>query len=194
MRRAVVVPIVLAALTWPVPAEAGGWASVSLDPRPDGASTGRPWLVDVTVMQHGRTPLPGVRPAILVTGPDGRRRRFPARPTAREGVYRASVQWSSPGRHTYEVDDGFTNAFPVDYPPVEVAAGAAVAPAHVPRPEPGFPWTLYLVSVGIMALVGGGLAVALRPGGSQARKLPRIPLAGPAAAPDPMSSATSSSP
>lgn len=155
VRRGVLVLIAVAALGVPAVAQAGGWASVSISPRPTELTAGDAWPVDLTVLQHGQTPLTGVRPAIVVYGPDGRR-RFAARPTAEPGVYRALVRFPVAGRFKYEVDDGFGNAFPVRHPPVDVAPAAAVTP-----PEPGFPWALYGVAVGVLVLVGVGMTAAL---------------------------------
>ena len=45
-----------------VPAAAGGWATVGLDSTPAGVAPGKPWDVNITVLQHGVTPLGGVTP------------------------------------------------------------------------------------------------------------------------------------
>ena len=39
----------------------GGWATVGMSSTPAGAKPGEPWVVDMTILQHGRTPLEGVR-------------------------------------------------------------------------------------------------------------------------------------
>jgi len=88
-------------------ADAGGWATVKLSSTPTGARAGVPWIVDVTVLQHGKTPLAGVSPRVTI-------RRgakvvvFRGKPTARVGVYRARVVFPSAGTWRYEVWDGFT--------------------------------------------------------------------------------------
>ncbi len=165
MRRAITVLTFLAALAVPAAAQAGGWATVSLDPRPEGVQPGKPWVVNLTVKQHGQTPMTGIKPAVIVEAPDGKLERFDARATQEQGVYRAEVVFRKAGKFTYTVDDGFTNAFPVEYPPVQVGAPAAAAPpvtASAPPPDPGFPWTLYLGAVAVLALIGAGVAVATR--------------------------------
>jgi hypothetical protein len=45
------------ALIAPTTSLAGGWATVGLSSLPDGAQPGEAWVVDLTVLQHGRTPL-----------------------------------------------------------------------------------------------------------------------------------------
>lgn len=42
-------------LAVPAGALAGGWATVGLSSTPDGAAAGRPWHLELTVLQHGRT-------------------------------------------------------------------------------------------------------------------------------------------
>ena len=56
MRRSIAVLAVLAAVV-PAMALAGGWATVKLSSTPDGAEAGAPWVVNLTVLQHGVTPL-----------------------------------------------------------------------------------------------------------------------------------------
>jgi YtkA-like len=110
---------VLVALLVPASASAGGFATVGLDPLPDGARAGQPWVVDLTVLQHGRTPLEGVHPRVLVTR-GSQREAFPARATATAGVYRAEVVFPTAGTWEYEVDDGFTQTH--TFPPVRVGS------------------------------------------------------------------------
>ncbi len=74
-------------------AGAGGWATVGLSSLPpSGLEAGQDWPVDVTVLQHGETPLTGVQPSITVrnleTGAIAG--RFAAKPTGKPGVYRPS--------------------------------------------------------------------------------------------------------
>jgi len=111
---------VLLVLSLPRPALGGGWAAVELSSTPDGLRAGQEWVVDLTIRQHGRTPLEGVKPAVEVSGPDGHRvSRFVARPTGRSGVYRARVAFPSAGRWEYLVDDGFGQVH--SYPRVTIA-------------------------------------------------------------------------
>ena len=93
--RKLVVSLALVAALAPAAALAGGWATVKLSSTPTGAQAGVPWVVDLTVLQHGQTPLaddparrcrsPGHRHALVPRPPDGedgrlpRPRRLPAR-------------------------------------------------------------------------------------------------------------------
>jgi hypothetical protein len=92
-------------------AGAGGWATVGLSSLPpSGLEAGQDWPVDITVLQHGETPLTGVQPSITVrnleTGAIAG--RFAAKPTGKPGVYRTVVRFPAAGTWSYEVYDGFT--------------------------------------------------------------------------------------
>ena len=65
--------LVLAVAVVAVPlANAGGWATVGLSSLPPtGLKADQPWPVDITVLQHGQTPLAGVTPVLR----DPRRQR-----------------------------------------------------------------------------------------------------------------------
>jgi hypothetical protein len=170
MRRAALLSItVLAVLTAPAAAWAGGWASAQLSSTPQGVGPGEPWTVDITILQHGRTPMTDVDPAVVVALPDGGERRFGGKPVDGEpGVYRASVVFPEAGRYAYKVDDGFTNAVPHDFPPVQIGAAADAGG--------GFPW--WLAAAGAVMLLG--LALARRRSSSSAGRR-----SAPAAAPGP---------
>jgi hypothetical protein len=125
--RLAIVAAVAGALIAPASATAGGWATVGLDPLPDGVGPGKTWEVELTVLQHGRTPLENVRPRVIITRA-GDRDVFPARATSEPGVYRAEVVFPSAGTWRYAVDDGFTQTH--TFPPVRVReGGTAKAPA-----------------------------------------------------------------
>ena len=58
--------LTMAVVVAPV-ASAGGWATVGLSSLPPtGLKASQPWPVDITVLQHGRTPLAGVTPILRV--------------------------------------------------------------------------------------------------------------------------------
>jgi hypothetical protein len=120
MRKALIVAATVA-LVCASTALAGGWATVKLNSSPKNVSAGQPWVVDITVLQHGLAtqPLAGLRPTLTIRrvlsarttsssleGPQSR--TFRARPTAKVGVYRARVVFPSAGRWRYEVYDAFT--------------------------------------------------------------------------------------
>ncbi len=120
-----------AVLIAPATTLGGGWATVGLSSLPDGVGPGEPWVVDLTVLQHGRTPLEGVEPTVLIRGAfDSGEKEFVAKPTERAGVYRARVVFPSEGRFTYSVDDDFSQVHELGA--VRIGAGgerAMAAPA-----------------------------------------------------------------
>jgi hypothetical protein len=114
---------VLAVAAVAVPAAgAGGWATVGLSSLPAGTPPGKAWPVDLTVLQHGRTPLVGIAPVLTITNGDGDSRAFTAAPTGRPGVYHADVVFPSEGTWSYEVWDDFSQTH--TFTPVEIAAPA----------------------------------------------------------------------
>ncbi|HWK30071.1 MAG TPA: hypothetical protein VNS09_26105 [Solirubrobacter sp.] len=134
----------VAALLLAAPAaHAGGWATVGLSSTP----TARTWTVDLTVLQHGRTPMKNIEPAVLVGD-----RRFPAAPTGRPGVYRAHVVFPSDGRWTYRIEDGFTRVH--TYPPAQIGAPAAAAGRSGPD--------LRLLLPGAALLLAAAALIAIR--------------------------------
>lgn len=150
------------ALIAPTTSLAGGWATVGLSSLPDGAQPGEPWVVDLTVLQHGRTPLEGVEPSVRIRqARGGTDKTFVARPTEKAGVYRARVVFPSAGAWTYAVDDGFSQVHELGS--VSIGAGGERAPAAAP-PDSGGGVTLagalgIALGAGVLATL---LAAALR--------------------------------
>ena len=128
MRRSLLALPILALLVLAPAAFAGGWATVGLSSTPAGTEPGNPWNVNMTILQHGRTPLDGLSPVITIRNGDATK-SFAAKPTGKSGVYRASVVFPSSGKWTYEVNDGFITGQPHTYPAVQIGA-----PASVPAP------------------------------------------------------------
>ena len=140
MRRLLLLPLAAAVLLLAAPAAwGGGWATVGLSSTPDGLGAGTPWKVDITVLQHGRTPLDGIHPSLTIRA-GGTERVFDTRPTGKSGVYRAEVVFPRAGRWEYEVRDGFideTHTFaPVGIAAAGTGAGAARAAQVDPVPAP----------------------------------------------------------
>lgn len=119
MRRALIV-VAGVALVSASTALAGGWATVKLSSTPKNVSAGEPWIVDVTVLQHGLAtqPLAGLKPTLTIRRVTAARttsstlkepqvRTFRAEATSRVGVYRARVVFPGAGTWRYEVYDGF---------------------------------------------------------------------------------------
>ena len=114
MRRCLLIlPLLLLA---PATAAAGGFATTGLSSTPDGLRAGEPWKVELTILQHGRTPMSDLSPEIVLRDADGNTTTFAARPTGREGRYAATVKFPKAGQWSYTVYDGFNNAMPATYP------------------------------------------------------------------------------
>jgi hypothetical protein len=119
VRRPLLLLVAGCALVLAGTAVAGNWATVKLSSLPKGLSAGQPWVVDITVLQHGQTPMDGLKPTVTIRkvaairatsaiakgGP--KERTFAAKPTDRTGVYRARVVFPSAGSWRFEVYDGF---------------------------------------------------------------------------------------
>ena len=147
--------LAVAALTAPA-ASAGGWATAGLSSLPpSGLKAKQPWPVDITVLQHGQTPLTGVTPVITVRDGDGKAvAKFTGKPTGRPGVYHAVVRFPGEGTYSYEVFDGFTQygqAKTHTFKPVEIGGGD------------GFPYLpLGLAAALALAVAGGTIAYRRR--------------------------------
>jgi hypothetical protein len=110
MRKALIaVVLAVGGLVAAVPASAGCWATVGLAKPPAGTTAGETWTAELTIMQHGRTPLADAKPTVtIVNGKSGERRTFAAKETGEIGRYQAEVVFPSAGLWRYEVNDGFT--------------------------------------------------------------------------------------
>jgi hypothetical protein len=177
--RIAVLAAIAAGLAVPTAATAGGWATVGFDPPPEGLAPGEPWPVDLTILQHGRTPLDGLQPRVIVSSEDGGGDvAFPARPTGKAGVYRATVVFDSAGTWRYVVDDDFAARH--SYPPVQIGKGgkkaatqqvAAVNPAAATPPSAGDDGPNILLAFGAATVAGlvaafGAAFLQRRRGGS----------------------------
>lgn len=153
MRRLLIALGVLAALVLAPAALAGGWATVGLSSTPAGVQPGDPWNVNITVLQHGRTPLDDVQPTLTIRNGDATK-TFDAAPTGKPGVYRASVTFPTAGKWTYEVNDGFITQQAHTFPAVQIGEPAsAPAAAKTTAADDGGP--------NVTLLVLGALALAL---------------------------------
>ena len=129
MRTRFIAATAVAVLAFAGTAAAGGWATVALSSLPTGVDPGEPWNVELTVLQHGQTPLAGVKPTLMIRNNDtGARQTFVAKPTDRVGVYAVRVVFPSNGTWTYEVYDGFTRyggAQTHTFAPITIGGAAA---------------------------------------------------------------------
>ena len=121
-----VLSLAVVAVAVPV-ASAGGWATVGLNSLPpSGLEANQVWPVDITVLQHGQTPLAGVTPIVRIRNDGGELvKSFTAKPTGKTGVYHAVVEFPGEGTYSYEVYDGFTQyggAQTHTFKPVQIGA------------------------------------------------------------------------
>jgi len=159
--KKLVLAVLVAAVLAPA-AGAGGWATVGMSSLPpDGLDPNQAWPVDVTVLQHGQTPLSGVVPVITVRDDGGSPvGRFEATPTDKLGTYHAVVRFPAEGRYTYEVYDGFER-----YGGAQTHTFEAV---EIGPPSSSFPY----LPVGLALALGLGLAAA---GATIYRRRPQAP-------------------
>ena len=158
MRRLALLCTIAAAVLAPV-AGAGGWATVQLSAVPtDGTRAGTTMPIDVTVLQHGRTPLAGVTPVFRVRDANGKLlASYRGAPTGRTGVYHVDVRFPAAGVVRYEVYDGF-----------ETYGGAQThtyASVRIAAPGGGGSFPLLPVVGGVLlalAIAGGGVFLVLR--------------------------------
>jgi hypothetical protein len=123
MRKLIVLSALAAALASAATAGAGGWATVGIDPLPDGVEAGGTWNTEITIRQHGQTPLDGLSPAVTIFEDGGATDMFSATPTGEPGVYAASVVFPEAGSWNVVVDSGFGDSR-LTYGPVTVDAGS----------------------------------------------------------------------
>jgi hypothetical protein len=140
---------VLALALIAVPAAgAGGWATVGLSSLPpSGLEANQAWPVDITVLQHGQTPLAGVTPIVRIRDDGGKVvDSFAAPATDTTGKTHVVVRFPGEGTYSYEVYDGFTRyggARTHTFKPVEIGA-----------PTGSFPY----LPLGVALVLAAGLA------------------------------------
>jgi hypothetical protein len=171
LRRALTAAVVAgaaatAALALPAAAGAGGFATVGLSSLPDGTAPGQPWRLTMTILQHGRGPMSGLKPSVRIRSADGdTTRTFAARPAGKPGQYRVDVVFPSAGRWRYSIDDGFTLRH--TFAPVAIGSSRAVpipgsqsgaGPSGARAPEAD---TGGNVGAALAAAVAAGLLAAL---------------------------------
>jgi hypothetical protein len=141
--------LALVAVTAPA-ASAGGWATVGLSSLPTGVGPGDKWSVDLTVLQHGQTPLAGVAPVITIRNGGGETRSFTATPTDKTGVYHADVVFPSEGTWSYEIWDDFSQTH--TFRPVEIASPGGGS----------FPLFELSLALGLASALAGATVLLLR--------------------------------
>ena len=124
---------------------------------PSGLEPNQAWPVDITVLQHGQTPLAGVTPIVRIRDGGGKVvAKFTATPTGKTGVYHAVVRFPGEGTYSYEVYDGFGTyggAQTHTFKPVEIGA-----------PGDSFPYLPLGLALALALGLAGGDRVALPAG------------------------------
>ena len=148
---------VLFLLAFAPAAHAGGFATVGLSSTPSGTD----WPVEITVLQHGRTPLDNVTPRVVISQ-GGTTRTFAGEPTGEPGVYAAHVKFPGGGRWEYSVRDGFTDAMPHTFPAVTLP-GRVASPASpvAASTDGGGGVDLALLIPGLLALLAAPVLLLL---------------------------------
>jgi hypothetical protein len=180
MTRLTTAALAIAALLLvPASSQAGGWATVGLSSMPDDARPGQEWVVDLTVLQHGITPLEGVTPVVTIAPEEAagaKLRTFEARPTKEAGVYRARVDFPSKGAWDVSVHDGFsgvhefgvvrigedgtTMAGSAKFNPVDRADGASPTAPASSEPGSGIGLGTALLIAALAGLLAAGVVAA----------------------------------
>jgi hypothetical protein len=148
MRYLIALATLVAALVVPATAGAGGWATVGFAPLPDDVEPGQTWKPEITILQHGVTPLDGLSPTVTIIGAEGEE-VFAAIAAGEPGKYVADVVFPSAGSWAITIDSSFGDS-KVTYGPVSITDRAAL-------PTTGgsdFPL------VGVLAVLGGLIVLA----------------------------------
>jgi hypothetical protein len=125
MRYLIALATLVAALVVPATAGAGGWATIGFAPLPDDVEPGQTWTPELTILQHGVTPLDGLSPTITITGAEDAE-MFTATPAGEPGKYVANVVFPSAGSWAVAIDSGFGESR-LTYGPVAITAGDGVS-------------------------------------------------------------------
>jgi hypothetical protein len=149
MKLLAVAVLVLAAIGVAVPAAAGGWAVVSLDPMAGMPQPGQPFEVGFMIRQHGQTPITDPDAAVVVTDATGHETRFPARPDGPVGHHVATVTIPAAGTYHWSVEHVFGTQ---DVGMVTVGASSPAASKQSSGGGSSSPWTAPLFAVA--ALLG----------------------------------------
>jgi hypothetical protein len=151
MRYLIVLASIAAALAVSGSASAGGWATVGIDPPvPPGTGPGDTWDTNITILQHGQTPLTGLHPTITITLDEtGASRQFVATETDEPGVYAASVVFPGAGSWRIVADSTFGESR-LTYGPVVIE----------PAPGPGGVSDDDFPVLPLLAVLGGLIVVA----------------------------------
>lgn len=113
--------LALVALALPTAGAAGGFATVQLSSLPAGTDAGGTWTPELTILQHGVTPLDNLSPVVRISNDAGASEQFPATFTGEPGTYVAEVRFPTSGTWRWEIWDGFSQTH--TYEPVTIGGG-----------------------------------------------------------------------
>jgi cytochrome c2 len=120
------------------PADAGGWAVVTLDSLPREVVAGQAFTIGFVVRQHGQTLLDGLSPKIQANRNGAfETATFIARGEGGKGHYMASLMLPSEGEWKWKIDAfGYAQPMPALNVSASTAAPAPVKPAVINTPAP----------------------------------------------------------
>jgi hypothetical protein len=111
----------------------GGWAVISVQDLPDFAVPGRSFELVFTVRQHGVEPMGELEPTVDLWSGNSRN-SVAATPTGKKGVYRATIEFPTPGDWNVTINSGFG---PSRVTLVPITAVQAAGAPHLPESERG---------------------------------------------------------
>jgi hypothetical protein len=145
----------LLALTFTLPALAGGWAIITLDELPGKAEASQPFEIGFMIRQHGVTPMEGLSPIITARLADSKDSvEFFAREEGEAGHYVAEITLPQAGEWEWSIA-----AFTVNQamPSLTVMSVAPVA-SEIVKPTLNM-LPLFATGLGVLAVLGGLFAL-----------------------------------
>jgi hypothetical protein len=130
-----------------------------VNPLPTGVDAGETWRTEITVLQHGVTPLTDLSPVITIRERDtGEWRDVSATATDEPGIYAASVVFPEEGEWNVIVESGFWGEGTLTFGPETIGAGSGsgLLPEELPLPPLALvPIMLGLLAVGLLGIRRG---------------------------------------
>jgi mono/diheme cytochrome c family protein len=110
------------------PATYGGWAVINIEDVPAQLEAGRPTRLSFMILQHGQTPMRGLKPTVTVTQEGARRgEQVRAEAGSKVGQYVATITPAAPGTVRIAIDANWHEAKTELLPIRVVAAGVQAA-------------------------------------------------------------------
>jgi hypothetical protein len=148
---------ILLALTFTVPAFAGGWATLTLDEYPTNVVAGESFQIGFTILQHGVTPVTGITPTISGKLTGGKESiSVMAVEEGEDGHYVASLNFPKAGEWSWKIDSFGVQVMP----DLSVAEPALAQTATEPSPVSNLPVSSMVASgIGIASVLIGLFAM-----------------------------------